>query len=1032
MYIDDLKDISETVSPFTSAYHVVTRLNPDSSLTYIGYNTGKPIPGVPPLIQATVNPDGSLSESKEESAQKYLRQFLAYIKKTQSNMTEEEKEKTYLPYKELLDKFKELSPERFMALKKGHKDFSLIFNEKKGQKEKYPISVSLSVLTFNPKQNQFDLSVLVRNVETGNDLAVKTADLLKNLRKKNYFSDLKGSLLEAVDEQSARFLTLLCSMAGEQIYSYYTPYSIKITPEDFGQILYSLRGKQIFEKRKKAFKISDKIGDLNLAIDRDGKLSVLGKMPADMAFFGRFGAMIDTRSCSIDLYDLHNQTTADLLRFFKANPSFSPNDLSEREIESLFSRIEDSAKMDPEFKAKMGEKIGKIKLYVDFDEHDQLTFRTEIWIEGKQIKPSELDSYPLLKNKYQALQRISSELGFDFSTPITDSKEVYRFITSDLSALKKFCEIYLAPELSGRKKLTSRDIRIKVNYDSDWLNMDVESDTLSEQEIAKVLSAYRMKKKFIKLRDSVIMLDDEQLEAEAQLAETFDFEDPKEEIPLYKIFGLPENSSLFSFDVSPQIVKIVEDIRKFKSSKEKPADHFLKVMRSYQLDAYKWLRSLAEHRLGGILADDMGLGKTLETIAFMDSWELQKPILVVCPKSLIYNWLDEVQKWAPNLPIEVVSGNKAQRRETLLKIDPNLKKLYVVSYDSLRNDIDSFQKTEFGLIVLDEAQYIKNNKAKKTMAIKKLRGDQRFVLTGTPIENSVWDMWSIFDFLMPGYLLSEERFAHEYSGAADLSDQYSTQRLQAKVKPFILRRTKEEVLKDLPPLNEEIISVNMKDKQRKYYDSYLAQARTNAKANPKERIRILADLTRLRQICIDPGLFLEDYTDSGEKMNYSVELTQDAIENGHKVVIFSAFRSALDRIDSMFKEIGIKTYQIDGDTPAEDRIKIAKEFNKPEGIKVCLVSLKAGGTGLNLVGADIVIHLDPWWNIAAENQASDRTHRIGQTRPVTVYKLICKNSVEEKVLKLQDIKRELTETLISDSDRAISNLSSEDIKFLLS
>ena len=432
-----------------------------------------------------------------------------------------------------------------------------------------------------------------------------------------------------------------------------------------------------------------------------------------------------------------------------------------------------------------------------------------------------------------------------------------------------------------------------------------------------------------------------------------------------------------------------------------------------------------------------------ENIGLPRIWSLVYPIstnqkekeniLIISPKSLIYNWKNEFEKWDSSRQVEVVEGNKSSRKKTIERMKEAGQGVFVVSYDSLRNDEELYQDILFSTIVLDEAQYIANATALKTKAVKSLHAKHRFVLTGTPIQNSYMDLWSIMDFLMPGYLDGYKDFHLMYSSLAD-NNQAQIHRLETQIAPFLLRRTKEEVLKDLPPKTEEITVVQMDDAEAKLYEAYFTNAKMtlkDQKDSGRNRVAILAELTRLRQLCVDPSVFVSNYKNLSAKLTQTIAMVQEAIASGHKVLIFSSFVAVLKHLQDELAKLKISSSLIYGDTPAKERLSLADRFNTSEDEKVMLVSLKAGGTGLNLVGADIVIHLDPWWNIAAENQASDRAHRIGQTRPVTVWKLVAKGTIEEKIIELQALKRSLS-SIIRVADEEGSSLTQEDIAYLLS
>ena len=422
--------------------------------------------------------------------------------------------------------------------------------------------------------------------------------------------------------------------------------------------------------------------------------------------------------------------------------------------------------------------------------------------------------------------------------------------------------------------------------------------------------------------------------------------------------------------------------------------------------------------MGGILADDMGLGKTIQIIALLKSDRSRKPSLVVCPKSLVFNWISEFTRFDGSTRVTAIYGPDSRRSELIASIQGNEKAVYITSYDSLRNDISKYS-LEFNYIVLDEAQYIKNVHALKTKSVKELKASHRFALTGTPIENSVVDLWSIFDFVMPGYFEELSRFREAETAV-----------IARKAAPFILRRVKEDVLEDLPAKYERILSADMTEGQRKLYDAMRQEARKALEAGGKA-FDMLPYLTRLRQVCVDPGMFVEDYRGGSGKLEMLSALIPEYLEAHHRILIFSQFVKALESVRNVLEKQGISTSFLSGATPAKERVEMMDAFNNGSGTDVFLISLKAGGTGLNLTGADTVIHLDPWWNVAAENQASDRTHRIGQTRNVEVIRLIAGESIEQRVVELQDLKKEVIRQVISDDDGSVTSASLEDIAFVL-
>jgi SNF2 family DNA or RNA helicase len=464
-------------------------------------------------------------------------------------------------------------------------------------------------------------------------------------------------------------------------------------------------------------------------------------------------------------------------------------------------------------------------------------------------------------------------------------------------------------------------------------------------------------------------------------------------------------------------------------------------LRPYQVTGYKWLRTLAEHELGGILADDMGLGKTLQSIVYIASIlrednnkNATRPhFLIVCPTSLIYNWLDEIENFAPFITASVISGVPQERKE-LIESYQNYDVL-ITSYPLIRRDITIYEEINFHTVFIDEAQFIKNESSLNAKSVKRLVANHRYALTGTPIENSLSELWSIFDFIMPGYLHSHSKFVELYEKPILKEDKEALEDLHQHISPFILRRMKKDVLTELPDKYESKMLTELSEEQKKVYLSYLDNIRNDIHTElsdgglDRNRMKILAALTRLRQICCHPSTFLENYQGGSGKLDLLMELIPEAIANDHRILVFSQFTSMLRIIEEELKDMNISYFYLEGSTPTEERNENVKRFNNGEG-KVFLISLKAGGTGLNLVGADTVIHYDPWWNPAVEEQATDRVYRIGQQNKVHVLKLITKGTIEEKIFKLQRKKKELSDSIISSKEVFINTLSREELEEL--
>lgn len=796
-------------------------------------------------------------------------------------------------------------------------------------------------------------------------------------------------------------------------------------------LIYILRGLNI-TFLDKTYYIENTIieGDVSLDIQGNIKLNPTVDQKNYIFSYNEYCCVLTNGKKCFQFIKFINSSLCELFSYFTLFGVNSFTDVKDIFTKKVLPKISSSL-----IKAKTvnkEESAFKIALYIELEESGFLHFNSKYYLNSKECKVEDVSNntyYLTLLNSYK---EILTSLGGIENGVIKDQDEVLSFLKADQSELKKVCTIYLNELLMKLNITNSPKIKINVFNKMGWLDVEFENEKYSKEEIYQILDAYKKKKKFIKLGNDFIMLDDEILGPVEDVKEELNLDEKNNAVPFFAALKLESyKNKNIDIEMDDYIKRALKEISEYYKNKVNIPLETLEKMRPYQINAVKWLSTLTKYHLNGILADDMGLGKTLETIAFISSIKNELPILIVSPKSLIYNWSNEINIWANKyLNSFIIEGNKEERKDIISNIKNSKKgSVYIISYDTLRNDLSFFQDINFSLIVLDEAQYIKNAHALKTKAVKDLHSDIKLALTGTPIENSMLDLWSIFDFLMPNYLGNFSSFEKVFANNSDDKDVLNY--VKRKVAPFILKRTKGDVLKDLPPKSITPIMINMENEQRKIYDAYLYQAREEMKSSTN-KLQILKTLTRLRQICADPASFLENYTEICAKMNYSISLIKECIYNGHKILIFSSFTKTLDHLKTLLNENGIDSFYINGATPSKIRLSICEHFNKENDVKVVLISLKAGGTGLNLFGADTVIHFDPWWNIAAEEQATDRAHRIGQTKPVQIYKLICHDTIEEKVIKLQESKKELYKNIINENDDNIRNISDEDIKFILS
>ena len=670
-----------------------------------------------------------------------------------------------------------------------------------------------------------------------------------------------------------------------------------------------------------------------------------------------------------------------------------------------------------------------IKAYFDY-EKDNVYEKTKYFKNDQEVDAREVTNFYEI-SQIKHYKEILESYGF-FDHVLTDGGQVWDFLNSTLENLQACAELYFSKDLESRKTSSFSSPNITIKKDGSMLEVLVDSSIYNEEELKTILIGLKRKKKFVKIGDNFINLMSEDTQEFYSLAKDLDLIsentlNSKKELPLYYAFkAYGKDNSFLSMD--SYLDDVFNELKNFSESNVEIA----KIngdLRPYQVDGVKWLSVLYKYSLGGILADDMGLGKTIETIAFINTIKQEKPILIVSPKSLVFNWVSEFNKFAKGIPVSAIIGTVEERKKIIKKIKNDKFGVFFISYDSLRNEYENLADITFDMCILDEAQFIKNMHAKKTGAVKQINALHTIALTGTPIENNIYDLWSIFDFLMPHYLLDYEDFKDSYEHNEDYYEI-----VRDKVAPFILRRRKEDVLKDLPEKFEVIITTEMSQEQRKLYDAFRLKAKEELKSKDggSKIMEVLSIITRLRQICVDPSTFVENFVGESGKITALKEIIKDKLEEGHRFLIFSQFVSALNIVKDEIEKMGIKYFMITGETSAKDRLKICNDFNTDEDYKIVLISLKAGGTGLNLVGADVVVHLDPWWNYSAESQASDRAHRIGQTRTVEVIKLIAENSIEEKVVNLQNEKKELVDKVISDNDSSIKSLSIKDLKSILS
>ena len=625
-----------------------------------------------------------------------------------------------------------------------------------------------------------------------------------------------------------------------------------------------------------------------------------------------------------------------------------------------------------------------------------------------------------------------------------DDDSLVRILTDGVATLSSLGEVKGSDAFKRVHVRPAPQPALSVKVEGGLLELTIRTKDMTEDELLELLASYRLKKRWHRLSsgDYVDLLNAPELDALADTAQAMDLSlealvKGGVSLPKYRalyVDRLLEAHNELTASRNRLFKQLIRAFQTIKDSDFEASPALMDALRPYQLYGFRWLSTLSQAGFGGILADEMGLGKTLQMLAFIQTQREQGeegPALVVCPASLVYNWREECRKFTPELSVETIAGTLPQRKAMLRQLTADL---YVTSYDLLKRDITLYDGKAFSTVVLDEAQYIKNQRAAVSKAVRVLKAEHRFALTGTPIENRLSELWSIFDFLMPGFLYSSGEFSERFeTPIMKRRDPEATAKLSRMTEPFILRRKKTDVLRDLPEKLEETRSSEMEPDQRKLYDAQLVRMRNLLETSGnsgEDKLRILAEITRLRQLCCDPALLFEDYSGSSAKRAACLELIQNAMDAGHRMLVFSQFTSMLALLEADLKAAGIPFFKLTGSTPKLERIRLVNDFNEGD-TPVFLISLKAGGTGLNLTGADVVIHYDPWWNLAVQNQATDRAHRIGQTKQVTVIKLIAADTIEEKIIQLQETKRDLAEAIITGQNTSLMSLSREELMELL-
>ncbi|WP_350455419.1 DEAD/DEAH box helicase [Slackia heliotrinireducens] len=645
----------------------------------------------------------------------------------------------------------------------------------------------------------------------------------------------------------------------------------------------------------------------------------------------------------------------------------------------------------------------------------------------------------------ETVQRYITSFDDDGTGHIEDgnSEAMARFAFEGVLELQKLGDVFTTEAFDRLASKRRPSVSVGLSIKSNLIDVSIHADDLPANELAAVLASYREERKYHRMKDGSFldMSGFDLSQADAVIQElgltSRQITSGEAEVPVYEAFLLDELVDDDAKDAT--FTTWVDGFKGIDPDQYMPPIGLNATLRPYQVLGFQWLSGLCDSGFGGILADEMGLGKSLQLITLLldrrSEARLTGPSLIVCPASLVYNWKAEFERFAPQLDVVTVSGTAAER----VAARASRADVLVTSYDLLRRDIGDYESMHFFCEVLDEAQYIKNQATITARAVKRLDALHRFALTGTPIENRLSELWSIFDFLMPGLLGSYKRFRDRYEQPIFDGDTNVSKRLQSAVAPFILRRLKKDVLTDLPEKLESVIYAHLEGKQLELYRAHEQMLRQKIASQTDEdmkdgtqKIEVLAELMHLRQICCDPHLMTSRYNGPAAKLDALSDLIGSCMDAGQKMLVFSQFKSFLDIIADRLDEQRIAHFAITGDTPSAKRLELVERFNADD-TPVFLISLKAGGTGLNLTGASVVIHADPWWNAAAQNQATDRAHRIGQTHVVSVHKIIAKDTIEERIMALQDAKRDLAEQIIGATEgSSLATLTKEELLDLLS
>ncbi|MDO5396357.1 MAG: SNF2 helicase associated domain-containing protein [bacterium] len=882
---------------------------------------------------------------------------------------------------------------------------------------------------------------------------IDTYDDFRERRYISYGKELKfRHSVDLLDERSLNLLELAVNeIRRPHMYSSYSNREIKLGDRGFVDLMRMYDGDYIRYNAQNVYvSFSDPEAALKITKQNNGYELMIDAEPTAICTVNRLCMFSQEKSIIYIASKNMSKAVCGLYRILDPKKSIF---ISDEDMQYFYNMVlKPASRYMTIIGAELLEEIippeAEIKLYIDAADNDEVKASLVFSYGDKSfVYPYEPETNPC--RDYMAEAEAENAVSKYFYTDEKDEfyndeeDEIYSLLTEGISELSKIMDVYVTDRLKRMNVRPPARPVVGIRAESKLLSIDITAEGYSQEELIEMLGAYRRGKKYHRLKDGSFASIGSGLAELAELTQNLNIDDRDLmnndlSVPRYRMLyldSIQSDADGMRISRSKNFKSAIRDYKSLIDDSQWAAvpDELDNIMRDYQKYGFRWMKTIAAYGFGGILADDMGLGKTLQAIALILDMKENGGVkaMVVCPSSLTLNWESEIRKFAPELKTSVVTGTAAVREEKLKNIDDY--EVIITSYQTLVRDIAKYKKASFDLQFVDEAQYIKNQGTQMAKAAKGVNSKIRFALTGTPVENSLAELWSIFDFVMPGYLFKYTYFKKIYEKpVVREGNEDAVKALQRLVSPFLLRRMKKEVLTELPDKTETILRAELDDEQSKVYSANVAEVKQSMSiigGNGKEKIKILAMLTRLRQLCCDPSLVYENYSGGSAKLEMCMELVETCVESGHKLLLFSQFTSMLDIINKRLGEMGISTYVLTGATKPKDRLRMVNSFNSNE-VNVFLISLKAGGTGLNLTGADIVIHYDPWWNVSAENQASDRVYRIGQTRNVQIYKLIAGKTIEERIIELQERKAELSDIAVN-GDGDIMKMSAEDIMSLL-